>query len=172
MFERLTPAAKQVLRGAIAEAKRRGDQRAGTEHLLVAVAAAPLPFGQDVLGPLTHGGDTVRAALDELDRAALAAVGVDLDAELGPDGAGLRIVASEWPPRRRRPSLTEGARDTIVRSLQEAVRLGDRRVGAAHVLLALTALHADDAAARVLAHLGVDRLELRTALLGAVRRTA
>ena len=101
-------ARKLVLTSATEEARRRGDRRLGTDHLLLG---------------LLHDGDSqaaralgvsladARAASDALDRAALAAVGIQVK------------TLGEGPPApsgRRLPPLTSGARAVFKLAIDEA----------------------------------------------------
>jgi ATP-dependent Clp protease ATP-binding subunit ClpA len=92
MFERFTEDARAVVRGAFGSARRLEHRYVGTEHLLLAVAAADGPAGE----VLREQGVTAERVKDEilrqigtgvgaglfagLDEKALAAVGIDLDA--------------------------------------------------------------------------------------------
>ena len=74
-----TDARKMVLTSAAEEARRRGDRRLGTDHLLLGLLHDPHSRVAQALGVDL---DSARAASDALDRAALAAVGVNV-AHLG-----------------------------------------------------------------------------------------
>lgn len=88
MFERFTPAARQVVIRAQDEARGFAHPWIGTEHLLLAVLAAPDSPAAALLAEQGVTLDTARAALDLLvgrggfcasDAAALRTVGIDLD---------------------------------------------------------------------------------------------
>jgi hypothetical protein len=143
------------------EARLRGDRRIGTEHLLLGLIREPelaAALGTDLGG--------AREALAELDREALAAVGIDPSAE--PD-------APPPPPavrRRRRPTVRELTVDRVrltpaatdaLRSSSTGVRRG-RRPEARRVLLALLELEPPDPAHALLGAIGVDRGAVRAAL--------
>lgn len=73
MFEQFAADAREAVTSALSEATLRGDRRIGTEHLLLGVLHEPSSvqaLGTDL--------ETARAALDALDRSALAAVGIDI----------------------------------------------------------------------------------------------
>lgn len=141
-----------TFRGAQDEARRRGDRSVGTEHLLLALLP-DLPSG--VVGvDVTEA----RTGLDELDRAALRAVGIDLASS----------VPTQGGPHARRLRLTPAAKAAIKAS--PAVAGGRRRLGAGHLLLALLSRPAPDPATSLLAHLGVDLAAVR-ARAGAVGPT-
>jgi ATP-dependent Clp protease ATP-binding subunit ClpA len=128
--------------GACEEAKRRGDQTIGSEHLLLALLADP-----DALPATALGCDlrSARAALDAMDEHALAAVGID---------ARMRFPLL---PRQRhgRIRLTPSGKAVLQGSIKHAEKR--RNIGPQHVLLALLERERPDPAAELLASLGVDR---------------
>jgi ATP-dependent Clp protease ATP-binding subunit ClpA len=137
-------ARKMVLTSATEEASRRGDRRLGTDHLLLGLLHdADSPAAMALGVSLANA----RAALDALDVAALAAVGVQVAA------------AGEPPPaaagRHLRP-LTSGARAVIKQATGEARPAKTGRIGADHFLLALLSRERPDPAAELLHALGVD----------------
>ena len=145
-------ARKMVLTSAAEEARRRGDRRLGTDHLLLGLlhdAESPVAraLGVDLA--------SARAAADALDRAALAAVGVNI-AHLGE------------PPRpvfaRRLMPLTSGAREVLKRTLEETRTTRASRIDTRHFLIALLARDCPDPAAELLRALGVDRSQVRSRL--------
>lgn len=139
------------------EARRRGDRRVDTEHLLLGLLhedATASALGVDLVA--------ARAALDGLDREALAAIGV-----------GAHPQPSATPGNRpQRPGLREVLRDrmpmtaTAKRLLERAYRdvRQARRIPPERVLLAICDLEAPDPAATLLDRLGVDRSLLRSTL--------
>jgi ATP-dependent Clp protease ATP-binding subunit ClpA len=128
MFERFTPAARQVVARAQEEARAFGHPWLGTEHLLLGVLAEPQAPGASVLTDLGVTLDTGRAAmrqlvgtggLSESDAEALRTLGIDLDevrrrvdASFGPGALdrpwlwlSLNVPRQPWhrrPWRRRR----------------------------------------------------------------------
>jgi ATP-dependent Clp protease ATP-binding subunit ClpA len=105
MFERFTKAAREVVVNAVAIADDRGDSRVGTEHLLAGVAATS-SRAAEVLDRLGAGPEQVKTAISDLDRTALAAVGIDQDSvRLGPAGnewrRTKRHIPFTGPPRGR-----------------------------------------------------------------------
>ncbi|GAA2012000.1 Clp protease N-terminal domain-containing protein [Catenulispora yoronensis] len=144
MFEQFASGARTVVTAALDEARHRGDRRVGTEHLLLGVLRLPDTPGTQALGVDLA---TARAALDALDREALAVVGVDV--------AGLD--RPPIPASRKRTPFTSAARGVIPRSLVEARKSSSRRITAEHLLLAILEREQPDPAADLLAHLGVDR---------------
>jgi ATP-dependent Clp protease ATP-binding subunit ClpA len=150
MTER-SPFARAVA-AALDEARRRGDRRMGTEHLLLGLLHDPASAPARALGVDLA---TARAALDALDRDALQAIGIGTDA--APDGpAGL--------PRRHPPvpasALTSGGR-AVVRRAVDATTARTRHTGPRHLLLALLERGHPDPVAALVDRLGVDRAAVR-----------
>lgn len=111
MFERFTRAAREVVHNAVEIAGDRGDPRIGTEHLLAGVAATSSPAA-DLLDRMGAGSQRVRTAISDLDRSALAAVGIDQDSiRLGPAG-------NEWLRRKRHIPFTRAAKTVLESALQ------------------------------------------------------
>ena len=147
-------ARKLVMTSATAEARRRGDRRLGTDHLLLGLLHdADSPAAKALGVSLTDA----RAALDRLDAAALAAVGVQ---------AETLWAAPPAPFGRRLPPLTSGAREVVKRALDEAHPARTGRIETAHFLLALLSLRRPDPAAELLDALGVARAAVRQRLAG------
>jgi hypothetical protein len=139
------------------EARRRGDRKVGTEHVLLGLLhedAMARVLGVDLAA--------ARAALDGLDRDALSAIGVG--AYPGPSATPVSHA--------RRPGLLEVMRQRMPmtakakRLLQDASRGLRRRlqIPPERVLLALCDLEPPDAAADLLTRLGVDRSRVRSTL--------
>jgi ATP-dependent Clp protease ATP-binding subunit ClpA len=145
-------ARKMLLTSAATEASRRGDRRLGTDHLLLGLLH---DADSEVARAVGVDLESARAASDELDRAALAAVGVTVT-HLGD------------PPQpvyaRRLPPLTSGARAALKRTIDEMRKTRTQRIEARHFLLALLARESPDPAADLLAALGIDRAQVRTRL--------
>jgi Clp amino terminal domain, pathogenicity island component len=146
---------KPLLELAREEADLRGDRRIGTDHLLLALlhdASAP---PARALGVSLGEG---RAALDSLDRAALASLGIHLDGPLAP------------PPVRgnRRLPFNSAARAALGAAKHEAdhERKG-RRIEPRHLLLALLAARHPDPAADLLTALGLTAPAVRSRLASA-----
>jgi ATP-dependent Clp protease ATP-binding subunit ClpA len=136
-----------VLKAALAEARRRGDRRIGTEHLLLGMLHEPVAasaFGVEL-------ADAHRA-LEELDREALAAVGLDV--------GGLRLTGRL--PLGRRQALTSGARAVLLRSITSGRKR--RRPTMRDMVSALLDRTPPDPAAALLARLGVDAHAVRARL--------
>jgi hypothetical protein len=141
----------RIILDASAAARRCGDRRVSTEHVLLAVLAGPDPIAADVLGTSL---DTAEEALRELDRRALATVG---------------ITGVEVPPipaaSGRSLRLTPGAL-SVFRGLGKLSR--GERTGPKHVVLALLDRRSPDPAAALIDALSIDRAEARRRL-GAAR---
>jgi ATP-dependent Clp protease ATP-binding subunit ClpA len=147
-------ARKLVLTSATEEARRRGDRRLGTDHLLLGLLHDEDSRAAKALGVSLADA---RAALDALDRAALAAVGIELQA-LG-EGAPVSFG-------RRLPPLTSGARAVFKRAIDEGGPSRSGRIETTHFLLALLSLQRPDPAAELLDALGADRALVRRRLAG------
>ncbi|MBY8876469.1 hypothetical protein K7862_02290 [Streptomyces sp. PLK6-54] len=137
------------------EALLRGDRRIGTDHLLLALLHDGSAPPARALGVTLAQG---RAALDELDRAALAAIGVRLGTPLAP------------PPvrARRLVSLNSAARAAITEAKAQAQgeRRG-RRIEPRHLLLALLGARHPDPAADLLTTLSIAPDQVRARLAAA-----
>jgi ATP-dependent Clp protease ATP-binding subunit ClpA len=136
----------QVYLDANAEAVRMGDRKVGTEHVALALLIDPDSITAEALGADLN---TAREALENLDRDALASVGIDA-APPGP----------VFPGRERdRLPLTPAAKAVFTGLREEA---GRERIGTKHVLLALMARRPPDPAAALFDALGVDRAAVRS----------
>jgi ATP-dependent Clp protease ATP-binding subunit ClpA len=143
---------KQLLLSAGAEASRRGDQRIGTDHLLLAVLADPSSQAAADLGVDLAAA---RAASDGLDHDALRAIGV----RVGP----IPETEPAAAPRRLLP-LSSGARTVIQRAVELAGPRRTGRIGGRDFLLALLERTRPDPAAELLEALEVDIPLLRARL--------
>jgi ATP-dependent Clp protease ATP-binding subunit ClpA len=147
-------ARKLVLTSAAEEARRRGDRRLGTDHLLLGLLHDEDGRAARALGVSLAGA---RAASAALDVAALAAVGIEIDGL----GGGTPVSFG-----RRLPPLTSGARAVFKRAIDEARPVRNGRIGTVHFLRALLSLQRPDPAAELLDALGVDRATVRERLGG------
>jgi ATP-dependent Clp protease ATP-binding subunit ClpA len=147
-------ARKLVLASAKQEASQRGDRRLGTDHLLLGLLHHEDSWAAQALGVSLAGA---RAASDALDRAALAAVGIQVETL----GEGLPA-----PSGRRFPPLTSGARAVFKRAIDEARPSRSGRIDTTHFLLALVSLRRPDPAAELLGALGVDPAAVHKRLAG------
>ncbi len=141
------------------EARRRGDRRTGTDHLLIALLEDPSI--EVVLGVSLQ---QARQAQESLDREALGALGLGS----GADAPALPMRAVPKKPRLRdvaqkdRRRLTPAAKKV----LQDAVKPNRRKtqVTAQQVLAQILALQPPDPAAVLLGALGVNTSEVRRRL--------
>jgi ATP-dependent Clp protease ATP-binding subunit ClpA len=153
MMLRLSEDARRLLlTHAAAEASRRGDQRIGTDHLLLALLADPTSDAARALGVDLA---TARASADELDRSALAALGIHLRA--------VTDVEAGVAPRRLAP-LTSGARAVLKRTIETARPTKTGRIESRHFLLALLECARPDPAAELLTVLDIDPAAVRSRL--------
>jgi ATP-dependent Clp protease ATP-binding subunit ClpA len=169
MFERFTDAAREAVVAAQSEAAALGSGRIGTEHLLLGVAAVPGRAGEVLAA---HGAtpDKLRSATrPQLDRDALATLGIDLDE------VRRRVEASFGPGalesgRRRKGGyipFTPEAKKALELALREALSQGDKHIGGDHVLLGLLRDEKTEAVA-VLSRVGASREAVRAALAAPV----
>jgi ATP-dependent Clp protease ATP-binding subunit ClpA len=135
-----------VVASALEEARRRGDRRLGTEHLLLGLlhdagSAPAAALGLDLAG--------ARRALDALDQRALRDLGIVVDA------------VEDLEPLRHPPvppsAMTSTARAALARASKRARAPRD-------LLLALLDRDRPDPAAELLAELGVDADAVRARL--------
>ncbi|MGK4580860.1 Clp protease N-terminal domain-containing protein [Kitasatospora sp. HPMI-4] len=152
MFERFTEGARRTVVLAREESRRLRHGFIGTEHLLLGVLGQPQDRAAAVLEGAGFDLVTARGAVARLlgaphpdvDGAALASIGVDLDAIReaveASFGAGALDAAPVPAKRRRRigaPRFTDRAKRALSLGLEEAVRLGGGRIEAGHILLGL-----------------------------------
>ena len=138
------------------EARRRGDRRVGTEHLVLGLMHEP-----DIAQALGCDLGAAREALDAMDRDALVAIGIDRALQAPP------VPTREPALGGRRPSLKAVLTDRlpmtpVAKRALEAAGKGHRRRPAEGwslqaVLAALLCLAAPDPGAELLDALGVDR---------------
>jgi ATP-dependent Clp protease ATP-binding subunit ClpA len=153
MFERFAQAARAAVEDARYEARRRGDRRIGTEHLLLALLQ-----DEGLAGIVGVDAHTAQQAADQLDRDALAAIGVTLgDFRPTADRAGTRSV----------PRMTPGAKTVLQQALRNATAEKARAITSRHMLLALLDRRQPDPAAALLVALAVDEPVLRARLAAA-----
>lgn len=155
MVKRLSDDARRlVLSAAADEARRRGDRRLGTDHLLLGILHDPGSVPGRALGVDL---ESARAAEDALDRAALAAIGIDVG------GAG---PLQDAGASRHLPPFTSGARAVFKRAIEQARPRMSGRIETRHFLLALLECERPDPVAELLHELGVDPAVVRDRLTG------
>ncbi len=143
-FERLTKDARAAIVAAVEEARATGRGSVEAEHLLLALASHP---DLRALG-LDHG--ELAAALAQEEERSLAAVGIAAgDFAMG--------VGHRNP---RRPKLATSAKLALQRAVTTAVKRGDRRIRAAHLLHGVLAAE-HGRVPRTLRIAGIDIDELR-----------
>jgi ATP-dependent Clp protease ATP-binding subunit ClpA len=139
----------RVYLDANAEAKRRGDRRVGTEHVVLALLADPDSITARAAGVSLA---TAREALQALDRRALAAVGI-----------GGAFDGRVLPGREREQLRLTPAARAVFTSLRGEQADGER-LGVEHVLLTLLSRKPPDPASDLLDELGLDRTLVRRRL--------
>jgi ATP-dependent Clp protease ATP-binding subunit ClpA len=141
------------------EARRRGDRRTGTDHLLLALLADPSI--EVVLGVTLQ---QARQALESLDHQALGALGM----MSGTDAPALPMRAVPKKPRFRDVATKDRFRMTPAakKVLEDAARPNRRglQITAQHVLAQILTLQPPDPAAALLGALGVNTPEVRRRL--------
>lgn len=142
-----------VLAGAVEEARRVGDRRVRTEHLLLGLLRDPDSEAARILG---CDLSAARAASARLDREALAAVGIAVN----------EPPAATSAQGRRRPPFTSGARAALRRAVLRARGEGARRIGERHLLMGILGARFPDSAAELLVALGVDAPDVLRSLAG------
>lgn len=190
MFDRCDTDTRSIIDAALGEARRRGHNWLGTEHVLLALAQRRDVLGPEVAAILPDAG-TVGTALDALldgpprrDAELLGAVGVDLESvrssvrrtfgDSALEELGRRRVHQPWQPWRRPTrscmSILAGSMSIAPRlkqALEHARRDADRRkqVTIDPATLLMGTVEVEDAMSnRILHHLGVDPLLLRQSL--------
>ena len=141
------------------EARRRGDRRTGTDHVLLALLEDPSI--EAVLGVSLQ---QARQALESLDQEALGALGM----VSGTDAPALPMRAVPQKPRLRDVATKDRLRMTPAakKVLEDASKPNRRRlyVTAQQVLAQILALQPPDPAAVLLGALGVNTSEVRRRL--------
>jgi len=145
MFERFAVGARAAVTASAEEARRRGDRRIGTDHLLMGLLHDA--DTADVLGVTVEAAREKSAAMD---RDALAAIGIDL----GGYSPSPKIKVGIRTP------FTSGSRAVMERTLRLTTAEKSRRIAPKHLMLALLERQQPDPAATLLAELGVDRAEV------------
>ena len=141
------------------EARRRGDRRTGTDHLLLALLEDPST--EVVLGVSLQ---QARQALESLDHEALGALGM----VSGTDAPALPMRAVPKKPRLRDVAQKDRFRMTPAakKALEDAARPNRRKlqITAQQVLAQILTLQPPDPAAVLLGALGVNTSEVRRRL--------
>lgn len=140
----------RVIKAAQEEARRRGDRRISTEHLLLGLLS-----DDQVAAALGVDLERARAALDGLDSEALAAIGIDT--------TGFTPVSARHPTVSI-SRLSTGARAAVDRCVK-ATNVRTRHWAPKYLLVELLDAGRPDPVAALLAKLGVDRAAVRQALM-------
>ncbi|TMR91744.1 hypothetical protein EJK15_48445 [Nonomuraea basaltis] len=137
-----------VVKAAFEEARQRGDRRLGTEHLLLGLLHHPdsaRALGVDLEG--------ARAALDDLDRAALRML-------------GLEVGDVPKAPRKHKPvpstALTSSARAVINQAIKATTMKTRAAESPRRLALALLAQSRPDPVAQLIDQLRIDRAAVRS----------
>ena len=149
MFERFAQSARAAVEDARYEAGHRGDRRIGTEHLLIALMREDA-----IAGAFGAYAEAAREAADQLDRAALTAVGL----EIGHTPVNGHAALGRHVP------LTPAAKSVIRHTLANATAEKGKSITSRHMALALLDRVDPDPAAAILAALSVDRAAARERL--------
>jgi ATP-dependent Clp protease ATP-binding subunit ClpA len=173
VFERFEPAARQAFVDARDEASRAGQERIGSEHVLLGLLAEP-GLAADALTAAGLDLESLRARVPRgsheapagLDADGLATLGIDLDAvrratdaAFGP-GALDRVAV----PGRTRLPVGDDARATLVHAVRHAQQLGQREISSGHMLLGVIDQRRNGALT-VLTQAGIDIPALRADVL-------
>ena len=145
-YETYTERAKRALILAQAAALGFNHPAIGTEHLLVGLVREEQGLAARVLGELGAGPDRLPPAVED---------GL---------GRGAHPIAGDL-------ALTPPTERVLHQAVEEARHLGHAQTGTGHLLLALVD-ECDGSAVGVLAHLGLERAAVRTAVLQAIAQTA
>ncbi|MFG1928267.1 Clp protease N-terminal domain-containing protein [Cryptosporangium sp. NPDC048952] len=193
MFERFTQDAREIVLGAVEEARQLHHPKVGTEHLLLSMLTKEESGAYAVLHEAGFDHDLVRAEVTKIvgesgriltddDAEALKAIGIDLDAVLANVEKSLGSESWTTPPpeqerkgifRRPQRGTRFGPRSKKVLelALREAIRLDQRHIGSEHVLLGLIR-EAGGLAAQIIVATGVDLADLRKSTEDRLRSAA
>jgi ATP-dependent Clp protease ATP-binding subunit ClpC len=132
MFERFTERARQVVLQAQAEARSRGHNYIGTEHILLALVHEDIGgVAPKALESMQISADAVRDRIDEI------------------------IGRSSAPPPAGHIPFTPRSKKVLELSLREALQLGHHYIGTEHILLGILG-EGEGVAVQVLTGLGTD----------------
>jgi ATP-dependent Clp protease ATP-binding subunit ClpA len=174
MFERFTPESRAIVTGAAQRAKSLGHNHLGGEHLLMEIAASETPAGsalRDSGVTAARIAETIHAhaPFADLDREALAAVGIDLDRVRA---AVEEMFGTEALRPAVRPTgrfrITPRAKDCLTAALREARRASAGYLGPEHLAFAVTGLK-HGTVPTILAEIGATADQLRTEIASRYR---
>ncbi|MGH8959496.1 MAG: Clp protease N-terminal domain-containing protein [Acidimicrobiia bacterium] len=163
VLHRSPDARAEVLAVAAATARRRGDLRIGTDHLLIGVVTT----GNEIARAAGLSVEGLHEALDRLDGSALGAFGIDAEPEALRSAVAQPHRPGERPHRRilaRHLPLSAGAKRSLEKSVRVALDLRHRRINTNHLLAALSTGGHNDPAVRLLRSTAIDPADLETAV--------
>lgn len=197
MFERFTPAAKELVLEAQAQRSALGHKKVKTEHLLLALLASDGPCGDvlrrqgldadRIVARLKKADGSVGSVTSEADDQLLKGLGIDVDAirssldqTFGP--GALDRVRDRGKPGHADPAGLGGARKgrfdacskrVLEQSLRETLRLKNKHIGPEHIGLGILR-DGQGVAGRLLTEEGLKPADVRAAweaiALGAASR--
>ena len=143
VFERFTEQARHVVVYAQEESRLLNHDYIGSEHLLLGLLHQEESTAGTTLGRF---GVTLQVARTQVERLV---------------GRGGLVPSGHIP-------FTPQAKKVLERSLRESLQLGDNQIGPEHLLLGLIR-EGDDVVVQVFERFGVDVIELRQAVIHAMR---
>lgn len=158
MFERFTNDARAVVRCAVDSARQVGHRYVGTEHLLLAVAAAVAAADAPAGAVLREQGVTPELVKEQIIRQ----VGL---------GVGADAIGRYVPPDRQHLPFTPRARKILELAFREALELRDAHIGVEHIALVLIGAE-NGLAPNILTALHAHASSLRTAILNRYRQAS
>ncbi|GAA3131831.1 MULTISPECIES: Clp protease N-terminal domain-containing protein [Nonomuraea] len=150
MFGKQKGAVTVIVKAAFEEARLRGDRRLGTEHLLLGLLhheQSARALGVDLAA--------ARAALDELDRAALRMLGLEV---------GDLPATPRKHPAVPATALTSSARAALNQAVKATTAKARNAEMPRHLALTLLGRRHPDPVAHLIDHLALDRSALRAKL--------
>jgi ATP-dependent Clp protease ATP-binding subunit ClpA len=173
MFERFAGAARRAVVDAQQEASWAGQDRIGSEHLLVSLLREPGPAadalaaaGMDLASLRSRLPRGTHQAPPDLDADALSTLGIDLDAVRRATDAAFgpgALDRARWRGKFRLP-FTPDARQALVGAVRQAQQHHHRQISSGHLLLGVID-QSDNGALTVLAQAGADVAALRADVL-------
>jgi ATP-dependent Clp protease ATP-binding subunit ClpC len=166
MFARFTDRSRGSVEAAFEEARALGHDSLGDEDLLLGILRADDGIAAEALSSL---GVTLEGAREESEAMlsdALASIGISLEEVCREAGDAFDMSL----PDDRKISYSPRATNALVGARKEMRRLGDRHLGAEHVLVGILG-NEDGTAVRMLARLGVSPEALEERLFEVCGRT-
>jgi ATP-dependent Clp protease ATP-binding subunit ClpA len=173
VFEKFEPTARQAFLDARNEARRAGQDRVGSEHVLLGLLAEP-GAAADALADAGLDLESLRAWVPRgsheapagLDAEGLATLGIDLDAvRRATDAAfGRGALDRVAVPGQGRLPIGDDAKAGLAHAVRQAQQLGQRQISSGHMLLGLIDQRRN-AALMLLTQAGIDIPALRADVL-------